>query len=108
MGKKKAPFGASSQDSEFLLRRQHVYPLARPVKPVEIHDAVDQRKQGKVPAHAHVSTGVNARPELADDNITRTHGFTAKHFYATPLSLTVAPVTGAPASFFVCHIRSYF
>jgi hypothetical protein len=51
---------------------------------------------------------VNTRPELADDDITRPHGFTAKHFNTAPLSFAVAPVTGTPASFFMCHIRSYF
>jgi hypothetical protein len=51
---------------------------------------------------------VNARPELADDDITRTHSFTAENFDPAPLPLTVAPITRTPASFFVCHIGSYY
>jgi hypothetical protein len=104
-GQKKSPFrGFRFNAGDFLLHRQHVYPFARTVEPVEVHHAIGQRKQSKVPAHAHVSARVNAGAELAYNDITGTHGLTAKHFDTASLPLAIAPVTGTPTSFFVRHI----
>jgi len=102
--KKKPLSGLSSQAGDFLLHRQHVYPFARTVQPVEVHHAIDQRKQSKVPAHAHVSARVNARAELAYNDVTCAHCFTARHFDPASLPLAIAPVTGTPTSLFMCHI----
>jgi hypothetical protein len=91
-----------------LLNRQHVNPLALPVEPVIVHNTVDQGKQREVPAHADVSPRVNPCTKLTDNDIACSHGFSTEDFDAAPLSLAIAPVTGASSSFLMCHIASYF
>jgi hypothetical protein len=39
--KKKPLSGLRVTAGDFLLHRQHVYPFARPIQPVEVHHAVD-------------------------------------------------------------------
>jgi hypothetical protein len=51
---------------------------------------------------------VNARAELADDDIACTYGLSAEDFDAAPLPLTIAPVTGASSSFLMCHVCFLF
>jgi hypothetical protein len=109
--KKKAPFRGFrfvARQTGNLLNRQHVNPLALPVEPVIVHNAVDQGKQREIPAHADISPGVNARTQLADDDIACSHGFSAEDFDPTPLPLAIAPVTGASSSFLMCHISFLF
>jgi hypothetical protein len=105
--KKKAPirgFGFVTGQTSNLLNRHYVNPLALTVEPVIVHNAVDQGKQREVPAHADVSPRVNARAELANNDIACAHGFSAENFDAAPLSLAIAPITGASSSFLMCHI----
>src|SRR5688572_28482009 len=109
--KKKAPirgFGFVTGQTSNLLNRHYVNPLALTVEPVIVHNAVDQGKQREVPAHAHVSTRVNACTKLANNDISCTHGFSAEHLNAAPLSLAIAPITGASSSFFMCHSAFLF
>ncbi len=43
------------------------------------------------------------RTALADDDFSRCDELTTKNFYAKPLAITVATVSGAAACFFMCH-----
>ncbi len=50
-------------------------------------------KQGKVPAHTYVQSGVNPGSQLTHQNITGPDDLSAKTLYATPLSSTVSSVS---------------
>jgi hypothetical protein len=102
--KKKAPKGAFSfVRSSKSLNREHNHPLSLFVLALVTHDAVGQREQRVVTAHADVLSRVNACAELADDNVACAHGLAAENFHSPPLSLAVAPVARAAAGLFVCH-----
>src|SRR5581483_10783341 len=76
-------------------------PLSLFVFALVAHHAVDQREQREVPAHADVLSRVNARAELAHQNIAGAHGLAAENLHAAPLPLAVAAVARAAACFFL-------
>src|SRR5882672_11458730 len=57
------------------------------------HLAIGKSKQRMVAPHADVFSGVKARPALANDDRARIDRLAAKHLYAQPLRLRIAPVT---------------
>src|SRR3569832_791431 len=72
-------------------------------RPVVLHGARLQREQGEVAAHADVGTGVNHRPDLANQDVSGQHVLAGVALDATALCLRVAAVLGATLTFFVCH-----
>ena len=65
--------------------------------------AIDQCEKRKIAAHSDVLSRVNACAELAHENISCAHGFTAENFHTAPLPLAVTPVARATTRFLVCH-----
>ena len=70
---------------------------------LKAHNAGHFGKQGKIPAHAHVHTGVNGSAELTHQNIASQNALTAKTLYAAALAFTVATVARRAACFLMCH-----
>src|SRR5437773_6588761 len=87
------------------LLRQHADSLSFLVEAVKVNHAIDLREQGEVSPHANVFTRMNARANLADDDISRAHGLTAENLHSAPLFLAVAPVAGTSSRFLVCHAK---
>ena len=67
------------------------------------HRAVNQGKEGVVSTQADVPSRVDARTQLANENIPRQNELTVKTLHASPLSITVTTISAASLTFFVCH-----
>src|ERR1041385_6093228 len=101
-GKKKAPKGAFSFDAP-RLHRHDAYPLSLFIEAIVRDHPINLREDGVVAPHANVLTRVNARAELAHENVSRAHPLAAEYFDAAPLPLAVSAVARAAAGFFMCH-----
>jgi hypothetical protein len=103
-GKKKAPErGLFSCPVMPLGGRHDADPSSRFVQALVMHYTIDLGKNGKVPAHTYISSRVDARPDLAHEDISRAHCFSSKNFDPASLSLTISSVAGASACFLMSH-----
>jgi hypothetical protein len=103
-GQKKSPFRGFLFATSDSLSWHYVNALTRPIEPIEVDNAVDQSEESEVAAHADVSAGMDTRAELANNNVSCTHGLAAEHFHAAPLPFAITSVTGASSSFLMCHL----
>ena len=78
-------------------------PLSFLVEAVKPDNAVDLRKKRKIPSHADVFARVNARSELADDDVAGPYSFATEDFDAPPLPAAVTAVSRASSRLFMCH-----
>lgn len=69
----------------------------------EFDHAVDQRKQRVILTQPDIQAGLEFCSVLANDDRTRADELTVKSFHAQSLRITIAPVAGRPATFFMCH-----
>jgi len=60
----------------------------------KLHDAIRDREQRIVGSDSHVQTRPDCRAALTDDDVAGFCGFTFVEFYAEPLPLRIAYVTG--------------
>src|SRR6185369_6813435 len=70
---------------------------------LELHPARDLREQRMVRAGADVRARAHGCTALPDQDISCQNGFAAEAFYAQPLGMRVAAVSGTAACFFMCH-----
>src|SRR5581483_12428625 len=68
-----------------------------------LHDSVHARIDGVVASHADVASGMDARAELADEDIPGFDGLSVVNLDTAMLSRTVAAVARRTLSFFVRH-----
>ena len=66
--------------------------------------AIDEREKRVVLATTNVSTGVDVRTVLTNENGARRHGLAGEALAAQALAAGVATITGGTESFFVCHV----
>ena len=70
---------------------------------IELDVSVDQCVEREVRALANPLTGVEAIANLADENVSGAHGFSADALHAATLRVRVTSVSAGALSFFVCH-----
>jgi hypothetical protein len=70
---------------------------------LELHDAIGERIQGEISAHANVTAGVHFRATLTDNDVTGDTSLSTIQFYTTILRVTVAAVTAAGLAFLMGH-----
>jgi hypothetical protein len=81
----------------------NAYFLARFVLIFESDQPIGKCEKGVVPSHPHVVSRMELRAQLANYDIAGANELTAEFFNAPALARAVAPVTGTPARFFMCH-----
>src|ERR1041384_496687 len=85
------------------LRRHDASPLSLFIEAIVKPPPSILGECGVVAPHADVLTRVNARAELAHENVSRAHPLAAEYFDAAALPLAVSAVARAAAGFFMCH-----
>ena len=70
---------------------------------VELHSAIAKSEERVIATAADVFAGAEAGAALTDDDGTGGDGFAAKSLDAEVLRITVAAVTAAGLTFFMCH-----
>ena len=70
---------------------------------IELHQAVDQGKEGVVAPLAHALAGVKLGADLPHQNMAGADRLAAKPLHAAALAIRITSVTAGTLSFFVCH-----
>lgn len=70
---------------------------------VETNHTIGERKNRVITSQPDVFAGMKLGATLAQDDVARHDGFTAKFFDAETLADAVAAVLNAALSFFMCH-----
>jgi hypothetical protein len=77
--------------------------LLRPSDPLELHNSIDEGKQGVVAADAYVVPRMESRAALAHQDAPGRNDLAPEPFHPKPLRITVATISRAPTTFFMCH-----
>ena len=70
-----------------------------------LDDAIDQGKEGIVPAHADIIAGMNPRAPLSDQYRSGTDTLSGIALHTKTLSLAITTVFGAATTLLMCHCR---
>ena len=70
---------------------------------VELHGSVAESEEGVIPTATDIVAGTETGATLTNDDGTGGNGFAAKSLDAEVLRITVAAVTAAGLTFFMCH-----
>src|SRR5258706_9291943 len=101
--KKKPLPGLSDSFEPRLLSRKDFTFFCNFVMPPILHNAVDQRKERIVAAHADILTRMDLGAELTNQNIARAHSLAAENLHTASLTIAIASVAGTAACFLMCH-----
>src|SRR4026207_357063 len=101
--KKKPRKGLFHRERSRSLNWQHRNSLSFLVLALITDGPINQCEERVVSPPANLLAGMNARTDLTHEDIARAHGLATENFNPSSLPLTVAPIAGTAAGFFMRH-----